>query len=124
MRALRTGDVLVVWKLDRLGRNLAHLVNTVQNLSTRGAIDRYTIWTTRRLISPEAGGLMVPARLNVPGSCRPDAHDAGVDEDQGAHRYRVRLWTRPDGGGSRGGLGVVCYYPGCLVTHPYTVRRV
>ena len=36
VRALRTGDVLVVWKLDRLGRNLAHLVNTVQNLSTRG----------------------------------------------------------------------------------------
>ena len=36
MRALRTGDVLVVWKLDRLGRTLAHLVNTVQDLSTRG----------------------------------------------------------------------------------------
>ena len=28
--------MLVVWKLDRLGRTLAHLVNTVQNLSTRG----------------------------------------------------------------------------------------
>ena len=26
VRALRTGDVLVVWKLDRLGRTLAHLV--------------------------------------------------------------------------------------------------
>ena len=36
LRALRRGDVLVVWKLDRLGRNLAHLVNTVQDLSTRG----------------------------------------------------------------------------------------
>ena len=35
LRALRTGDVLVVWKLDRLGRTLAHLVNTVQDLSTR-----------------------------------------------------------------------------------------
>ena len=36
LRALRTGDVLVVWKLDRLGRTLAYLVNTVQDLSTRG----------------------------------------------------------------------------------------
>ena len=36
LRALRKGDVLVVWKLDRLGRNLAHLVNTVQDLSVRG----------------------------------------------------------------------------------------
>ena len=36
MRALRTGDVRVVWKLDRRGRTLAHLVNTVQNLSARG----------------------------------------------------------------------------------------
>ena len=36
VRALRKGDVLVVWKLDRLGRTLAHLVNTVQDLSARG----------------------------------------------------------------------------------------
>ena len=35
LRALREGDVLVVWKLDRLGRN-PHLVNTVQDLSGRG----------------------------------------------------------------------------------------
>ncbi len=33
LKALRKGDVLVVWKLDRLGRNLRHLVNTVQDLS-------------------------------------------------------------------------------------------
>ena len=36
LRALRKGDVLVVWKLDRLGRNLAHRVRTVQDLSARG----------------------------------------------------------------------------------------
>lgn len=32
---LREGDVLLVWKLDRLGRNLRHLVDTVCDLSER-----------------------------------------------------------------------------------------
>ena len=36
LRALREGDVLVVWKLDRLGRMLTHLVNTVRDLFDRG----------------------------------------------------------------------------------------
>jgi DNA invertase Pin-like site-specific DNA recombinase len=36
LKALREGDVLVVWKLDRLGRNLRHLVNTVHDLNKRG----------------------------------------------------------------------------------------
>lgn len=36
LKALRKGDTLIVWKLDRLGRDLQHLVNTVQALSDRG----------------------------------------------------------------------------------------
>ena len=36
LKALRENDTLVVWKLDRLGRDLRHLVNTVQDLSERG----------------------------------------------------------------------------------------
>ena len=36
LKALREGDTLVVWKLDRLGRDLRHLVNTVHDLTARG----------------------------------------------------------------------------------------
>ncbi len=36
LKALRADDTLVVWKLDRLGRNLHHLVNTVHDLTARG----------------------------------------------------------------------------------------
>lgn len=36
LKALRKGDILVVWKLDRLGRSLHHLLHTVEGLSNKG----------------------------------------------------------------------------------------
>jgi DNA invertase Pin-like site-specific DNA recombinase len=35
LKALQPGDTLVVWKLDRLGRNLQHLVGVVEELQQR-----------------------------------------------------------------------------------------
>jgi DNA invertase Pin-like site-specific DNA recombinase len=33
---LRAGDTLVVWRLDRLGRSLRHLIDTITELNNRG----------------------------------------------------------------------------------------
>ena len=36
LRTLKRGDVLVVWKLDRLGRSLSHLIQLAKQLGDRG----------------------------------------------------------------------------------------
>jgi len=37
---LRVGDVLVTWKLDRLGRSLSHLISLISQLEARGVAFR------------------------------------------------------------------------------------
>jgi DNA invertase Pin-like site-specific DNA recombinase len=36
LKAIKKGDTLVVWRLDRLGRSMQHLVNVVADLKGRG----------------------------------------------------------------------------------------
>jgi DNA invertase Pin-like site-specific DNA recombinase len=38
LKALKPGDTLVVWKLDRLGRSLTHLIAVVDDLRKRVVI--------------------------------------------------------------------------------------
>jgi DNA invertase Pin-like site-specific DNA recombinase len=40
LEQLRPGDTVVVWRLDRLGRSLRHLIDTVQMLEERGVAFR------------------------------------------------------------------------------------
>ena len=53
------GVVLVVWTLDRLGRTLAHLVNTVQDLSTRGVGLRVLTGQGAQIDTTTAAGRLV-----------------------------------------------------------------
>ena len=40
LKAARSGDTFLAWKLDRVGRDLRHLVNTVHDLQKRGVAFR------------------------------------------------------------------------------------
>ncbi len=51
--------MLVVWKLDRLGRTLAHLVNTVQELAARGVGLRVLAGQGAQIDTTTAGGRLV-----------------------------------------------------------------
>src|SRR3954452_21807404 len=51
----RPGDSLVVWKLDRLGRSLKHLIETVTDLSHRGVGFR----SLQEAIDSTSGGKLI-----------------------------------------------------------------
>lgn len=59
LKALRAGDTLVVWKLDRLGRDLKHLVNTVQELAERGVAFKVIAGQGANIDTTTASGKLV-----------------------------------------------------------------
>jgi len=59
LKALREGDTLVVWKLDRLGRDLRHLVNTVHDLTNRGIGFKVLIGQGAAIDTTTAAGKLV-----------------------------------------------------------------
>lgn len=56
LRVLRKGDVLVVWRLDRLGRSVGHLVQIIGRLQKR-QIGFHSV--TENIETESAGGRMV-----------------------------------------------------------------
>lgn len=56
LRTLRKGDVLVVWRLDRLGRSLKDLVEIITDLEQRGVAFKSV---TESIDTTSAGGKLV-----------------------------------------------------------------
>lgn len=59
LKAPRSGDTLVTWKLDRLGRDLRHLVNLVHELTGRGIGLRVLAGQGMNLDSTTANGRLM-----------------------------------------------------------------
>ena len=59
LKSLREGDTLIVWKFDRLGRNLSHLVNTIHDLMERKIGFRVLSGQGANIDTTTAGGRLV-----------------------------------------------------------------
>lgn len=49
LRFVRPGDTLVVWRLDRLGRNMQHLIQIVNDLNAKGINYKGSLLRTKNL---------------------------------------------------------------------------
>lgn len=56
LEALRSGDTLVIWRLDRLGRSLSHLIDVVTELGRRD-VGLYSV--TESIDTGSAGGILI-----------------------------------------------------------------
>jgi DNA invertase Pin-like site-specific DNA recombinase len=91
---LRPGDTLVVWRLDRLGRSLKHLIETVQGLEQRGVGFRSL---TEQIDTTTPGGTLI---FHVFGALAQFERALIVERTQAglaAARARGRTGGRPRG---------------------------
>jgi DNA invertase Pin-like site-specific DNA recombinase len=63
LSALQAGDTLVVCKLDRLGRNLAHLADVTRRLEERGAALRTLAGQGARIGTGAEGGRLIAGAI-------------------------------------------------------------
>jgi len=56
MRTLKRGDTLIVWKLDRIGRSLSHILSVCERLEQRGVL---FVSLTENLNTSSASGLLI-----------------------------------------------------------------
>src|SRR3954462_4884255 len=89
---LRSGDTLVVWRLDRLGRSLAHLIDTVRELQERGVGFRSL---QEQIDTTTSGGKLVFHVFGALAEFERDLIRERTHSGLAAARKRGRLFGRP-----------------------------
>lgn len=90
LTAIGAGDVLVVWRLDRLGRSLPHLIETVRQLGGKGA---GFASLSEAIDTTTPGGTLVFHMMGGAGRVRVGA-DRREDEGRARGRQKARQGTR------------------------------
>src|SRR5438105_6655211 len=92
LQYVREGDTLVVWRLDRLGRSLKHLIETMTRLSNR-SIGFKSI--TENIDTPTSGGKLVFHIFGALAEFERDIIKDRTNAGLSAARARGRLGGRP-----------------------------
>lgn len=92
LAACKKGDTLVVWKLDRLGRSLPHLIETVRALEARGVGFQSL---TERLDTTTAGGRLIFHVFAALGEFERDLIRERTKAGLDSARLRGRVGGRP-----------------------------
>lgn len=92
LRALRAGDTLVVWRLDRLGRSLADLVHIINELGERGIGFRSL---TEQIDTSSAQGRLFLGVFGAMAQYMRDVIHENTVEGLKAARARGRVGGRP-----------------------------
>jgi DNA invertase Pin-like site-specific DNA recombinase len=88
----RSGDTLIVWRLDRLGRNLRHLIDTVNTFKERGVQFRSL---QEQIDTATSGGKLVFHLFGMLAEFERDLIRERTQAGLTAARARGRLGGRP-----------------------------
>ena len=89
---LREGDTLVVWKFDRLARNLRHLIDLATDLEKRGC---QLVSITEAIDTTTPGGKLVFAVFGAMAEFEADLNRERTAESYRAARAAGKRWGRP-----------------------------
>jgi DNA invertase Pin-like site-specific DNA recombinase len=89
---LRSGDTLIIWRLDRLGRSLGHLIETIRVLESRGVRFRSL---QEQLDTGTSGGKLVFHVFGALAEFERDLIRERTHAGLTAARKRGRLFGRP-----------------------------